>query len=173
MKLDSIVIVDEHNKTLWVRSGTYPLQDAWVALKALKPAGDHPLYILRSFVDDCGNEIMVELATRFARRRADNPEAKAVRMEVWHAKEPRFWLDASVTSLDKAHFECAARVLAEIDDPFEAAYEMTQNLDNPWNPVRAARSTAVGDVIVACWSDGTREARAVDSVGFRPLKHFE
>lgn len=176
MHLDAIVIVNAANESLWVRSATYPLRSAYSAFLELSARASRTLYLLRSFVDDQGREVLAELATEYAAGLCQGTALHALRAELWHAREPRFILPATAVEFAAEDFTIAGAVLVPtkrlhpgaLDDVLEDAYRMSQNIHEAWNPMKHARSTSVGDVVVI--EDGTRrQAFAVDGCGFRPI----
>lgn len=174
MKLDCISIVDEKNTTLWVRSGVYPLQQAYQALRELearRPPAAAPgqaLYLGRSFVDGFGKEQVFELALPFVLAQ-QQAEVSAARVEVWHRNTLAHWFGQEVPEpLTRADYHRAGVLLvADNDYRLDQAFHFSQNLEAVWNPVKPCRSTSVGDVLVVTSGDATpTEAYAVMPFGF-------
>lgn len=171
MKLDAIVIVNEKNETVWVRSGTYPLSAAAKALHELGRASrESPLYIGRSFVDENGKEQLFEIATPLALALHERPDAliEAARVEVWHARTLKLPF-ALPEQIDTSEYELAGVLLLEDDkNVLEQAFRLSNNIDSVWNPAKPTRSTSVGDILVVGRESGSSAFR-VASMGFQEV----
>lgn len=78
--------------------------------------------------------------------------------EVYHNPDfLNYWRTKSVD------FDTCELVAVFQNNSLDAAYSMTQNIDEPWRRDRPYRSTSVGDVIVL---NGSRYI--VDTFGFTP-----
>lgn len=90
-------------------------------------------------------------------------------VEVFHNTEFLMYMqEETLEALSSGHFECVARIDT---DSLDEAYELTQNIDQPWtqNPkvattFRNIRSTSVGDLVR---KDGVYHV--VESCGFKEI----
>lgn len=196
MKPDCLIIVDQKNDPIWLRSPTYSLELAAQALKEfrlLKP--NEPLTLIRSFADKDGKEQHIEiinpwadayLAWRDDSNRTLAYPAKAA-VELWHEKVPMFGMGGAKATLDQAEFQRVADfIVAEpvatkagtkgeiCESRLDQVFAASQNIDCGWRPGRGCRSTSVGDVLVlkTASDDSVPNVAAyvTSSFGFTPVQ---
>lgn len=162
--LDSIVLINDRNETLWVRSGGHALSDAYKALLALQ--NEHAsLTLIRSHTNQEGDEVFTEVATPLAKAayESDLP-VQAVIVEIWHRTPPVFFIteeDADTLKDVADQFVLAGRIAVAVqgkaegsaeaaeelyEDWLETAYRFSQNIESNWNPANPSRSSSTGDV---------------------------
>jgi hypothetical protein len=174
MKLDAHAIVDEQNNTLLVRGAYYPLTACAKDIRALRAELRVPLYLLRSYVDKAGKEVLAEFCEPLACAALEqNDHVKGARVEVWHKTMPPFDEGYEKPPL-KADYRLAAVFLvphdSDKDKLLDGVYCLSQNIDTTWNPITHARSTSAGDVLVVQVADEADQAyRIAPRFGFTPV----
>lgn len=173
MKLDAIVFVDSRNKTLLTREPLALTSDIQASVVALGNQTKEPVFALRSYCDNEGVEVRVELYTPQALAQA--PDKTLTLVEVWHARRMAFSDSHEAGAiLDKSAYELTAILLVgpsdeSVDDALNNAYRYSQNLNHSWNPTKSSRSSSVGDIFVVATGPKKQDAYAVAGCGFTPV----
>lgn len=183
LRADCLAIATHTRETIWVRSNpsdVAALVESFSALSALPEYQSKVLYPLLSYVDDDGDEQLVELwagvMTGLRDALRTGTLSPTIQVELWHETEPKFGLGPKPSTLHTVDFTHVANLRVHGDPGFlesdrstqdfalDQAYSASQNLSCGWHP-RGARSTSVGDVLVLVTPTG-RKAYRVDSFGF-------
>ena len=171
MKLDCIAFVNARNETLLTRGALTDYAAIKASVDALMAKHNEPVFALRSFVNEQGDEKKVELLTSSAL--LNGAEKGVARVELWYATPPDFLAcHAPGAAISAEGYEPVAVLLVEDgDEMLNAAYHYSQNIDHGWNPVKGMRSSSVGDIfVVTSPTQPTPKAYAVASFGFTPVE---
>lgn len=174
------IITDSKNTTLWVRSraSCTPAQ-AYESLAVLRKqfpmAGLHLLESEES--STTGKELAIRFVLPYAKAAAEGVVGPAAAVEVWHRTAGPSLDDYSAVpqaslQLAQADYSKVAEVLCPAGNAYQLAFELTQNLDGPWNPKAPTRSTSVGDVLVLRTMEGLLHAFCVSPIGWTHVADF-
>lgn len=175
-RADAVCLCDPDGKTLWTRSGVFPLSMALTAYDSLVP--NHPgITLFRSMADREGQEQYAVIVPPPALEHLRDGGRSLATIQIWYQDDP-------FSREEEASYRLAAELLAPSDeetstdnDLLEWAFMFTQNVQNSWNaPAKnrinrqwAMRSSMVGDVF--CIRKPQRfESFVIAPVGFSQIK---
>ena len=179
MKHDTLAIINERNETLWVRSSTFPLDEAYQAYRVIQQGHDL-VTLIRSHTDSQGNEthteLMIPLAMAAHAARKSGEAVKGVSIELWYRTPPVFFItdeDADALHEVADQFVLAGRIVVPeseaVEDMLDRAFMESQNIETNWNPVNPARSSSTGDVFRFSIDGQPARNFAVMNVGFKEI----
>jgi hypothetical protein len=151
MKFDCFAFVDAQNKTLLTRAATTSLERVWQELAALRAKeGLGPVFALRSYTNNNGDEVATEMYTDAALRAlAQDPATPLSKVEVLHGIKRAYDV---VPELDGEYTPdghvAQAVLLVPTAGAMQHAYHATQSAGHAWNPVHPSRSTVGGDIFI-------------------------
>lgn len=172
------LIVDERNATLWVRSrASATPRVALSSYRALQVAyPSKSLYLLESDEDlSTGTETAVRYVLPYAQACEDGHEGPAAVVEVWHRSElsvESYFSKETPSDLKRAEFIQVAAVLAPAESALSCAYELTQNIDANWCPLKPMRSSMPGDVLVLRAPGEEEQIWVVKAIGWARAASF-
>lgn len=149
----TIDIVNASDRVFWLSTKAASMRDCMAKFDEIRAENPREtLHLVRSWAPNIGDAFEFEYLKPLGLASvASNSDLPGARLEIWHAKSMRN-PPSGENPVNKVEYTLAGRVVVPLEptDPetLEKGFEFSQNVNNPWNPLKPARSTSVGDVFV-------------------------